>query len=222
MGNAVKRIGIDLDNTIADFMTGAAPKLKEILGIEPTNLSDSWTIEEAFGLVKHKIDPSKCKWEQLGVDDADRARLKEIRKTLYIEHHLFRDLPPIDNNARVLTDTLHMMGYRIYFITARTPHPVIVEDTYTWLHHNRFTDYYTDLFFTPEKAKLCSMMDIPLMIEDERMQITQCLLSGINVIGRAQPWNKTVNFAGCMEEDHGKYFRVKTMEEILEVVKEIE
>ena len=209
----IKRIAIDLDNTVADFMAGAIPKMEEVFGLKVQDTSKINRIEEAFGL-KPKIG---SKWDKLGVDKDDYEKVLKIRQTLYVQGRLFRDLPLIENDSWLLTKHLFEEGYKVYFMTARTPHPVIIEDTWGWLEKHGF--FFDDVFFTDFKGNLCQALDIPTIVEDERWQILACLEKGVNVIAMAQDWNGELPLT---EEHRGKFHRVKSWREMPTLIKEME
>lgn len=215
-----KRIAIDLDNTVADFMAGAIPKMEELFGLKPKNVENIQTIEEAFGLKPYKRDRIETKWCSIGVDDKDKGLLKKVRKTLYVEGRLFRDLPKLEKDNHLLTHRLKELGYRIYFVTARSRKPEIIEDSFHWLETNDFL--FDDVFFTDQKAGLCDLMRIPTIIEDESLHAMSCVMSGINVISKAWPWNENLRFADPHnQEQRGRFFRVETWPEMLAIIKEL-
>lgn len=164
-----KRIGIDLDGTVADYMARAIPLLKEHYGLEPDCNIQAYTIEEVFGLTKETMPPN-------------------MRKHLYEELHLFRDLPKKEPDIELLTHLLKRKGYKVYFITARPAHPVVREDTKYWLDKHEF--HYDDIFHVEAKGQLCKLMRIHVMLEDERMQIDNLQRNKINIVIPDQPWNQ--------------------------------
>ncbi len=164
-----KRIGIDLDGTVADYMAGAIPLLKEHYGLEPDWNIQAYRIEEVFGLTNETRPPN-------------------MREHLYEELHLFRDLPKKEPDIELMTQLLKRRGYKVYFITARTAHPIIREDTKYWLDKHGF--YYDDIFHVEDKGQLCKLMRIHVMLEDERMQIDNLQRNKINIVIPDQPWNQ--------------------------------
>lgn len=206
----IKRVAIDLDNTVADFMAGAIPLMEEKFGLKVQQTTKINRIEEAFGLKpKHG-----SKWDKFGIDAQDYERLLEIRRTLYIDGHLFKHLPMLEPDSWRLSKHLWRSGYKVYFITARTRHPTIVEDTLCWLHCNNFK--FNDVFFVDDKSSLCQDMDIPVIIDDEPGQITFCRSKGIHVIAMAQDWNAELPIPvlaeGCPRL--GEYARVSSWKEV--------
>ena len=166
----IKRVGIDLDNTVADYMRGAIPLLKEHYGLEPDYSKTVWKIEEVFGLTSETRPP--C-----------------MRKKLYEDLHLFKHLPMIEKDSNLLSwEIQRTLGAKVYFITARSSTDVIVKDTLFWLSANGFV--YDDIFFTDEKHNLCRSMDINVMIEDEMGQLINLINHGIDVVIPDKPWNR--------------------------------
>lgn len=171
MSLKIQRVGIDLDNTVADFLTTAIPLLKEHYGLEPDFNKVVYKIEEVFGLTQE-------------------TRLSDIQETLYEGLHLFRDLPKLEKNIEQLTHKLisREINTKIYIITSRTPSKIIVDDTLHWLHSNNFK--FTDIFFTDNKTNLCKIIGIDVMIEDEVGQTLSLAKENINVVIRDHPWNR--------------------------------
>ena len=165
----MKRVGIDLDSTVADYLHGAIPLLKEHYGLEPDYSKPSYTIEEVFGLTEQTRPPN-------------------MREHLYEDLHLFRHLPMLERDTYQLTwEIQRTLGAKVYFITARSHTPVIEEDTLFWLTYNGFT--FDDVFFTKDKAQLCHAMKINVMMEDEVKQRVNLITTGIDVVIPNQPWN---------------------------------
>lgn len=200
----MRKIGIDCDGCVSDYMAGAIPALKKHYGLEPNYEVKAYTIEEVFGLTRENRPP-------------------DMRKTLYIEENLFAKLPVLEEGNKELTSQLWTnLGpdLKIYFVTARDNHPVIMRDTREWLKIN--TDRFDDVFHVQNKAEFCKLAGIQVMIEDEVRQIVGLLDAGIDVIMRDQPWNKnffTESGTG-FEKDKGILTRVYNWLEMVEVAKE--
>ena len=196
-----KRVGIDLDNTVADYMSGAIPLLKEYYNLEPDYSIQATTIEEVFGLTKATRPPN-------------------MRQHLYEDLHLFKQLPKIEPDVEQLThELMRKPGYKIYFITARTPSPTIVEDTHFWLIKNGFL--FDDLFFTDRKADLCQMMKINVMFEDEVGQLLNLRRAGINCVVPDRPWNQHLpDDPHHREQEQGGAVRISNWREALTAIEE--
>ena len=199
----MKRIGIDCDGCVADYMAGAIPVLKEHYGLEPDYNVEAYTIEEVFGLTRENRPPN-------------------MRQTLYIEGNLFAKLPPLEEGNKELTSQLMSeLGpdLKIYFVTARDNHPTIVQDTHEWLKLN--TDHFDDVFHVQDKAEFCKLAGIQVMIEDEVRQIGELLEAGIDVIMRDQPWNQHLpEDPRDLEDNKGRLTRVYNWREMVETAKE--
>ncbi len=165
---SISRVGIDLDGTVADYMSGAVPLLAEHYGLKPDFSADAYRIEEVFGLTAETV-PS------------------DLREVLYEELHLFRNLPKLETDGDMITTMLKLADVKVYFITARSGTKTIREDTITWL--NRYGFQYDDVFHTEDKARLCTHINIDVMYEDELRQISELRQAGINTVVRDQPWN---------------------------------
>jgi len=190
----IQRVGIDLDGTVADFIHGVAPLLKEHYGLEPDFSTPAMRIEEVFGLTYETRPPG-------------------MRQHLYEDLHAFRQLPPLEEDVNQLTWELFESDTRteIYIITARNSAEIIVNDTLEWLEEQNFI--FTDAFFTEDKALLCEVMGIDVMFEDEPQQALDLVSRNIPVVMRNQPWNRGV-------EDHPLLLRADDWREMLEKAKE--
>ena len=196
-----KRIGIDLDGTVADYITGVAPLLKEHYGLVPDWNVEAYRIEEVFGLTPETRPP-------------------KMREHLYEDLHLFRDLPKREPDIERLTVSLKKKGYKVYIITARAASPIIREDTKFWLDENNFE--YDDIFHVEDKAQLCKLMRIHVMIEDEVMQVGNLQRSKINVVVPDQPWNQHLpDDPHYLERKRGRVRRVYNWRNARDAVEEL-
>ncbi len=196
----ISRVGIDLDGTVADYMLGVTPLLKEHYGLEPDFSINAYRIEEVFGLTRETRPPG-------------------MREKLYEELHLFRNLPKLEENGEQFTHCLRDAGIKVYFITARAGTHTIREDTIAWLDANNF--YYDDVFHTEDKAGLCKHARIHVMYDDELGQVLNMCRAGINVVLRDQPWNRNPPEEYCdPKRKKGKIIRVSNWREAFNTVKE--
>lgn len=166
----MQRVGLDIDGTLADYMGAAIPLLKEMYGLEPDYNVQAYRIEEVFGLTQETRPP-------------------DMRKRLYEDQHLFLKLLPLEGMNKV-THALHKKGVKVYVMTARTPTPIVVQDTWRWLKRHDFI--VDDVFFAGDKASLCNMMDVRVIMEDELGQIVRLRNAGVDVVIPDQPWNRTL------------------------------
>ncbi len=190
----IQRVGIDLDGTIVDYIHGIAPLMKEHYGLEPDFSKSAYRIEEIFGLTEETRPPG-------------------MREHLYEDLHGFRNLPPLEEDISELAWELLVLERRseTYIITARNASETIISDTLDWLYDHSFN--YTDAFFFKDKALLCEIMEIDVMLEDESQQIGQLINRNIPVVMRNQPWNGDV-------DDHPLIKRVDDWRGMLKAVKE--
>ncbi|MBD3260996.1 MAG: hypothetical protein GF334_04840 [Candidatus Altiarchaeales archaeon] len=198
------RVGIDLDNTVADYLKGITPLIKEAYGLEPDLSRKAYCLEEVFGITPEQ-------------------RPKDMRRKLYVEQRAFRNLPPIEEDNYLLTEELKKLfrsdPFKIYFITARDPHPVIKEDSLDWVQRN--TSHFDDVFHTSKKAEFCKAAGVSVMMEDEVRQILPLLEEGINVVVMDQPWNQHLpEDPHGLEGDKGRYIRVSNWREALKATEE--
>jgi 5'(3')-deoxyribonucleotidase len=199
MTRKIQRVGIDLDNTIADFLATAIPLLKERYGLVADFSRPVKRIEEIFG-----IDP--------------KNRPPGMLRDLFEGANLFRDLPLLEEGSEQITHELikRDIQTKVYIITARTPTNIIVEDTLSWLDKNNFV--YTDVFFTDNKADFCKAAGIDVMVEDELGHIFALVRADISVVVRDQPWNSSAMLDYF--EQKGKISRARTWRQILHAIKE--
>lgn len=195
-----KRVGIDLDGTVANYLHGAVPLLKEHYGLVPNLAKPSYTIEEVFGLTKETRPPG-------------------MRQLLYEELHLFRTLPKLEDDIEMLTVKLKQDGVKVYFVTARSGSHVIREDTWYWLEHNGFQ--FDDVFHTDRKADICKQARIRVMYEDEVGQLMDLQKARIDTVIRDQPWNTNLpRDPHYLERKKGRQAHVRNWREAYIAMKE--
>ena len=200
MKKKIQRVGIDLDGTVADFLTPAIPLLKEHYGLEPDFTKPAYRIEEVFGLTKE-------------------TRPEGMREFLIEELHLFRHLPKLEDDVEKLTVRLKQDGIKVYFVTARDGSHMIREDTLIWLDKNGFQ--YDDVFHVEDKGDFCKQARIKVMYEDEIGQISCLQKARIDTVIRNQPWN--VNLPrdyNHLERKRGRQTRVDNWQEAHAAIKE--
>ena len=138
-----------------------------------------------------------------------------------MEKRIFRKLHRLEEDNNLLTSSLvgEIPDLKIYFVTARDAHPIMVEDTHHWLQNN--TDYFDDIFHVTQspKADFCIAAGITVMIEDEVKQTLGLLEKGVNVICMDQPWNRNVERT-VPPASPGKIIRVSGWREAVSAAKE--
>lgn len=198
--STIKRIGIDLDNTVTDYLQGAIPLLQKHYNLEPDFTKPAYSIEEIFGLTKE-------------------TRPEGMREFLYEELHLFRHLPKLEDDVEMLTVQLKQEGVKVYFITARSGTHTIREDTLLWLDNNGFQ--YDDVFHVEDKGDFCKKARIKVMYEDEIGQIMSLQKARIDTVIRNQPWNVDLpKDPHCLERKRGKQTRVDDWQGAYRAIKE--
>jgi len=196
----MKRVGIDLDNTVADYLAGAVPLLREHYALEPDFTKSAKTIEEVFGLTKE-------------------TRPAGMREFLYENLHLFRDLPKLETDIEMLSVLLKKLGTKVYFVTARSGSYTIRDDTQFWLDSNGFQ--YDDVFFTEDKAEFCKKACIQVVYEDEVGQLLRLQAAKIDAVIRNQPWNKNLpHDPHHLERKRGRQKRVDNWREAYIAIRE--
>lgn len=194
------RVGIDLDGTVANYMLGVIPLIKKHYGLDPVYNPKAYHMDEIFELTA-EMNP------------------KSMRKRLYEEFHLFQHLPKSEKDIELLTNNLHDLGFKVYIVTARAGTPIIKEDTRIWL--DKYNFYYDDIFHVEEKANLCKLMRIHVMIEDEVAQILSLQKEKVNVVIPDQLWNQHITEdPHHIERKKGRLIRVTNWREALTAVKE--
>ena len=170
-----KRIGIDLDHTVANYIGGVVPLIEEVYGLNPrTPVYEGDKIASDLPLM-YGLDVFKD--------------LPGYRDKIHVGKNLFRNLSKLEPGVEKLTHSLSgLPGVKVYMITARESHPVVMEDTRKWLGDNDFR--YTDVFHETDKHELCRQMEIDVMYDDSVRQIVQLVDNGINVVVRDMPWNR--------------------------------
>lgn len=196
------RIGIDLDGTVTNYLKSAIPFVEEMYGRKPDFSKPVYGIEGVFGWTREN-------------------RPSDIKERLYLEKRIFRHLHRLEEDNNLLTSSLvrEIPDLKIYFVTARSPHPTIVEDTLHWVTNN--TDHFNDVFHVVQtpKADFCTTAGIPVLIEDEIHQIVHAVEKGVNVICMTQPWNKDVENT-IRNDAPGKIIRVNDWREAVSAAKE--
>ncbi len=191
MTHRIRRVGIDLDHTVVDFLSTSIPLMQKLFNLEPDLSVQSKFLKEIFKLTPDNSPPN---WKYI----------------LFEELHVFRNLPKLEQNIEQLTHEL-IEDVKVYIITARPAKQVIMEDTIYWLNTNGFK--FTDVFFTKDKIGLCKAIDIDVMLDDDQEHIVPLLKSDFKVVIRNQPWNQNLEF-----EEGAK--RADNWKEMLEATKE--
>jgi len=170
------KIGVDLDSTMADLANPIVEAIKDEYGLDPKRA------------VEKEVADAFLKW---CYGDHIEKILPDFEQRIYVNRHLYRDLPKLEPDVEQLPKNLLTSNNKVYVITARTPKPIITDDTLFWLKKNNFT--YTDVIFQHKKAKLCKAMGVVVMYDDDPKQIIELVDAGINVVVRDMPWNRDLD-----------------------------
>lgn len=196
------KIGIDLDGTVTDYLKTAIPHVAEMYGLEPDFSKPVYGIEGVFGWTKE-------------------TRPKDLKERLYLDKRIFRHLHRLEEDNHQLTFRLvsEIPALKIYFVTARDNHPIMVEDTLHWVNNN--THYFDDVFHVTQvpKADFCISAGISVLIEDEINQIRAAVAKGVHVICMSQPWNRDVEET-IPDDAAGRIIRVDGWREAVDAAKE--
>ena len=191
------KIGIDIDEVIAEFVKSYILLLKE-RGIF-VNYEDviNYHFWESFPITKEE----------------DERYIKE-----FFNSHHFDEIKLVDGSQSSIN--FLSKNHEIYFITSRPSS--IKEKTCQFIHAN-FSLSELNIFFSGDfhlgngktKAEICRELHIDLMIEDNKNYALDCAKNGIKVILLGRPWNK--DFKG-----HKNISKVDSWSEILEEIKQYE
>ena len=195
-----KKIGIDLDGTVADFILGASQVIKENFGHEPDLSKGFWKMDDVFNLIPGT-------WE------------KDMKHFVFNEKRIFRNLPKLEEDNHLLTSALYtnIPGLQVHFVTARPSDPPVIEDTRLWIKDNGFL--YHSIHHTALKADLCVEKGISVMIEDQLDHITELSDKGIDIIIMDQPWNRDLKQE--IHEQKSRIRRVHNWREAFVAAKEL-
>lgn len=169
------KIGIDIDNVIADSTPSYIARFNQAFGtkIRYEEVYDFYHLEASAG-----IEPKKAEEFFVNIIHTDDFQLS---------------IPPYEEPKKVIKNWLKK-GYSIHYITARPPNMLNV--TKKWLQKHGFwvdgisldvfneTQYKTDIEFKRETAK---KLGIDIFIEDHR-EIAKAL--GVQVFLLDRPWNQ--------------------------------
>lgn len=195
-----KKIGIDLDGTVANFILGASQAIKENFGHEPDLSKGFWGMDDIFNLMPGTFH-------------------RDIKDVIYKEKRVFRNLPKLEEDNHLLTSALYtdIPGLHVYFVTARPAYVEVIEDTRLWIKENGFLCH--GIHHADQKADLCLEQGISVMIEDQVNHITELVDRGVDVIVMDQPWNRDLNTE--LQEQKSRIRRVNNWREAFVAAKEL-
>lgn len=187
------KIGIDIDDTVADFITSYLKFYKSKFGkVFGVNDIEDIYLREPFG---HSCE------EVLDI-------LEEFHKTDY-----FKEMGLIKGVKEVL-DKLFFL-HKIIFITSRRP---TNEDATKSFLKKYFLGKPYEIYFSGDiyqgrktKDEICDELGINIIIEDNKFFSKNCAEKGIRVFLLDKPWNQNCK--------HENIIRVKNWNEIIEKIK---
>ena len=172
-----KRIGIDLDDVLADFHTGLMNYHNETYGtsLKPEDFK-TYLFNEVWG----------------GTLQEAIQKVNDFHHTIY-----FREISPIESSV-ISVDVLSRES-ELFIITSRPS--FIKEQTEEWI--NRFfDDKFSGVFYSSNhyskaensgksKSQICKELEISLLVDDSLDYVKQCPPMGIRgVLFGDYPWNQ--------------------------------
>jgi len=188
------RIGVDIDQILADFLQGFAKFHNTVY--------DTTVSKEDFR------DFNLCTVIG-GTEEEKNNKILE-----YYDSEFFKSIPSVPG-AREALQKLHD-EHEFVLITSRPNH--ISETTKQWLAKH-FKTNFKELHFSNDwfkkgsnklnKGELCKQLKIDLMIEDSVNNATLCAQHGTPAVLLAYPWNETDNL-------HSEITRLASWTDIVE------
>lgn len=188
------KIGIDIDEVIADFM-------KHFLEYSNSKNNTSFRLSDI---------KSYHLWET-EIHDSKEESVKEVLE--FQNSGEFEGVSLIEGVKDVLEKI--SKTHEIYFITSR---PEDIKDkTENFLRKNfpknKFKVIYSgEIYGGKSKAEICNDFEIPIMIEDNAFYALDCANNGIKVFLLDKPWNK-------IYEEHPNIIKINHLKEVLEQIK---
>jgi len=188
------KIGIDIDEVLAEFVRGYLEKYKEKYGKE-INFEDIFS----YNL-----------WEPLGISKQESIELADS----YYDSPEFNNIDLVEGAFEIIKKL--NKEHKLFFITSR---PLKIKDKTNLFLNKYFSDINFELVFSNDffgsqrksKSEICRELGIGLLIEDNKSYSLDCAKKGIKVFLFDKPWNK--NF------EHENVERVYSWNEILERLK---
>lgn len=189
-----KKIGIDIDEVIVEFIEGF---------LDYINLKN----KTSFG--REEITDYHL-WNT----PIHSSKEESIREAMEFQNSEFFDkINLVENAKESLTELFE--SYEIFFITSRPEE--IKDKTFNFLKkhfpENSFNIVHSgEIFKGKTKAEICKSLGILEMIEDNADYALNCAENGIKTFILDKPWNQ--NFV-----EHENIIKVKNWNEILEKIK---
>jgi uncharacterized HAD superfamily protein len=169
------RIGIDLDDVVADSVAAMAAFHNERYG---TSLK-----REDF--VNYDL------WKIWGGDRLDA--IKKIEEFFLTDH--FANISPVAGSVSGIA-ALKGMGHELYAVTARSD--IAIRPTEVWIKKH-FPDAFRGVHFANhfnlhkeprKKSEICKELGIGLLIDDSMENAKDCAAANIKVFLLDYPWNQ--------------------------------
>ncbi|MCA9358828.1 hypothetical protein KC926_01330 [Candidatus Kaiserbacteria bacterium] len=171
------KIGIDIDDVIADFIPTLALYYNRIYDAELT--------KEDF--------TSYDFWNVWG---GDIHRAVEIVDAMFADPTFCEAIPPISDSFDSL-DSLKESGAELFAITGRRDNAI--RPTELWIE-DHFPNVFTSLHFTNSycqkgksvnKSVICSKLGVEIIVEDNLKHALDCAGNGVDVLLYDTPWNRS-------------------------------
>lgn len=169
------RIGIDIDEVIADTLTAM---IEFHNSVYETDLRRT-----DFGSYRF--------WETWG--GTHEEAIQKVFDFFATDH--FASISPVAGSLSALT-ILKERGHNLFAITGR--HSELVEKTEQWVFHY-FPEVFSEIHFVNtfsltqpvrKKSAVCKQLGVTLMIEDDIDHARDCAAQGIDTILLDYPWNQ--------------------------------
>lgn len=169
------RIGIDIDEVIADTLTGIIAFYNGTYGtsLQRSDFS-TYDFEEIWGLPE---DEMIGRWYE------------------FFETDHFASVEPVAGALSALK-VLKENGHELFIVTAR-PH-IVSKKTEDWVDMH-YPDLFSGIYFSNrhglegvrrKKSELCAELNIAVLVEDDMHHANDCAASGIDVLLLDHPWNQ--------------------------------
>ncbi len=191
------KIGIDIDDVIADFVPTLARFHNETFG---GNLSKNDFTSYDF-------------WKVWGGSKEEAVR--KVDMFFEDQSHCNKILPVIKSVTSL--NKLKEGGVELFAITGRRDN--MIEQTKEWIEKH-FPGLFLDIYFTnsyslngksEKKSKICKELGITVMVEDHTKHAVDCAENAIQVLLFDCPWNKHSNVLKNIR-------RVSSWDEIIQVL----
>lgn len=203
-----RKLGIDIDGVLADYITPYKNTVKKLSGIDlfpPDSEWCSWYYDKTCG---YTIEQSKAARESLWAADGFWEHLQPYPETTEVIMQLY---------GRILA------GDDVYFITDRNSTTDISakHQTERWLMNQTvgqlsiWADFYPTVLVTGDKGPVAKALDLTHFIDDkwENCSVVHDTVPTCKTYLLDRPWNRPWG--------NGTYYEVKRVGSILNMLKEV-